>query len=299
MSQWSLIKKPKQKSDIFRGTNAYNVDSVHVHGPVGRRTARLRLSTARRVELGDKFTTRHGQKGVAGDFIPEEDMPFSSRYGSRPDFIISTHSIPSRMTIGQMIEIMAGKLGLILGKMIDGTGLVPVDPDAIRARLCEAGADGFGREWLIDGRTGRRLQAAVTVGPLYYMRLNKLAEDQVIARGRGPRSMLTRQPLQGRGHGNALRTGTMEGDCLIAYGVTSITRERLFLCSDPFVVHVCNHCGLLGYARPLDRGRCTQCANAAVSQIPIPYAQKRFIQEIMTLAIAPRMSVQENMIDTQ
>ncbi|KAG1669071.1 hypothetical protein FOA52_003989 [Chlamydomonas sp. UWO 241] len=253
----------------------------------------------RRPELGDKFSSRHGQKGVVGNIVRQEDFPFSER-GICPDLIMNPHGFPSRMTVGKMIELLGSKAGVGCGRFHYGTafgepsGLADKVED-ISATLVEQGFSYSGKDMLTSGITGEPLEAYIFMGPVYYQKLKHMVLDKMHARARGPRVMLTRQPTEGRSRDGGLRLGEMERDCLIAYGASMLLLERLMISSDQFEVHVDTESGLLGY---WDANR--NCAISPVTRtsdnmatIKIPYACKLLFQELQSMNIIPRLKLAE------
>ncbi|PKA51483.1 DNA-directed RNA polymerase II subunit RPB2 [Apostasia shenzhenica] len=201
----------------------------------------------RRPEIGDKFSSRHGQKGVVGIIVQQEDLPFSER-GLCPDLIMNPHGFPSRMTIGKMIELLGSKAGVSNGRFHYGSAFGEPSGHAdkvedISVTLVKHGFSYSGKDLLYSGITGKPLEAYIFMGPIYYQRLKHMVIDKMHARSTGPRVRLTRQPTEGRSHGGGLRLGEMERDCLIAYGASMLIYERLMLSSDPYEVQVCRKCG--------------------------------------------------------
>ncbi|KAL6782341.1 RPC2 [Auxenochlorella protothecoides x Auxenochlorella symbiontica] len=253
----------------------------------------------RRPELGDKFSSRHGQKGVVGCIVPEADLPFSER-GVVPDLIMNPHGFPSRMTVGKMIELLGSKAGAVSGRLHygtafgEGSGLAD-RVDALSAELVAAGFSYSGKDLLHSGITGEALEAYVFMGPVYYQKLKHMVMDKMHARARGPRVVLTRQPTEGRSRDGGLRLGEMERDCLIGYGASALLLERLMISSDQFEVHVCTHCGLLGYwDAAARRARCPGTGRAdAMATMKLPYAAKLLFQEMQAMNIVPRLVLAE------
>lgn len=242
------------------------------------------LRQTRRPELGDKFSSRHGQKGVVGIIVPQQDMPFNSQ-GICPDIIMNPHGFPSRMTVGKMIELIAGKAGVLNGTIGNGTAFAPANLDSLGETLVQHGFSYQGKDELTCGITGQPLQAYIFMGPVYYQKLKHMVLDKMHARARGPRAVLTRQPTEGRSREGGLRLGEMERDCLIGHGTSMLLMERLMISADQFSVHVCQHCGLLGYA-----GWCNMCKSAKeVVSIKVPYACKLLFQELQSMNIVPRL----------
>ncbi|KAK7205749.1 hypothetical protein BZA70DRAFT_294831 [Myxozyma melibiosi] len=244
------------------------------------------LRQTRRPELGDKFSSRHGQKGVCGIIVQQEDMPFSDS-GVCPDIIMNPHGFPSRMTVGKMIELVSGKAGVVDGSLQYGTAFGGSKLEDMSKILIEKGYSYSGKDMLTSGVSGECLQAYIFFGPIYYQKLKHMVLDKMHARARGPRAVLTRQPTEGRSRDGGLRLGEMERDCLIAYGASQLLLERLMLSSDAFEVDVCGECGLMGY-----NGWCTTCKSAKnVYKLTIPYAAKLLFQELLSMNVAPRLKL--------
>ncbi len=208
---------------------------------------KMLLRATRRPELGDKFSSRHGQKGVCGLIVEQEDMPFSDQ-GVCPDIIMNPHGYPSRMTVGKLMELLAGKAGVMEGEFHYGTAFSGDKVADVSADLIRHGFNYQGKDCLTSGITGESFQAYIYFGPIYYQKLKHMVLDKMHARSRGPRAVLTRQPTEGRSRDGGLRLGEMERDCLISYGASMLLLERLMISSDVFEVDVCGGCGLIGYS---------------------------------------------------
>jgi len=218
-------------------------------------------------------------------------MPFTHD-GIQPDIIMNPHAIPSRMTVGQLIECLMGKLVAILGQEGDGTAFNnQVSAQAIANMLHDYGYQAHGYEVLYNGMTGRKMDARIFLGPTFYQRLKHLVDDKIFSRQRGQVQILTRQPVEGRARGGGLRFGEMERDCMIAHGASQFLKERLFDVSDCYRVHVCDQCGLFAVANiEHKKFECRGCKdNSKISQIHLPYACKLLFQELMAMNIAPRL----------
>jgi len=247
---------------------------------------KFKMRSTRRPELGDKFSSRHGQKGVCGLIVPQEDLPFSD-LGICPDLIMNPHGFPSRMTVGKMIELLAGKAGVLVGKLKYGTAFAGEKVTEMSQILVSQGFNYAGKDMLTSGITGEPLEAYIFFGPVYYQKLKHMVMDKMHARARGPRAVLTRQPTEGRSRDGGLRLGEMERDCLIGYGASSLISERLMFSSDAFPVQICKECGLIGY-----QDWCHYCKVAKkLAVVKLPYACKLLFQELQAMNIMPRLRI--------
>ncbi|KAI1729131.1 RNA polymerase rpb2, domain 6 domain-containing protein [Ditylenchus destructor] len=243
------------------------------------------IAQCRRPELGDKFSSRHGQKGVCGLIAPQEDLPFD-QFGICPDLVMNPHGYPSRMTVGKLMELLSGKNALMTGRLHYGTAFAGDQVDAVSKELASFGYNYLGKEMLTSGITGESIDAYIYFGPIYYQKLKHMVLDKMHARAKGLRAVLTRQPTEGRAREGGLRLGEMERDCLIAYGASMLLMERLMVSSDQFQVDVCMKCGLIGYT-----GWCQYCRNSStLARIKIPYACKLLFQELQSMNIVPKLS---------
>ena len=256
--------------------------------------AKVRLRSLRKPVIGDKFSSRHGQKGTVGNIIPEEDMPFT-RNGVRPDIIINPHAIPSRMTIGQLKETLLGKVLVELGLFGDGTSFGELDVDTISKKLLELGYEAHGNELMYNGLTGEQIECSVFLGPVFYQRLKHMVNDKQHSRSIGPMVNLTRQPAEGRSRDGGLRFGEMERDCMVSHGASRFTRGRMYDASDKYQVYVCKKCGLIAsYNDQLHIHCCRTCDNRVdFAYVEIPYACKLLFQELTTMNVVPRIMTEK------
>jgi DNA-directed RNA polymerase subunit B len=260
----------------------------------GGKMYKIRARDMRIPEIGDKFASRHGQKGVLGILAKAEDLPYTAE-GISPDVLINPHAFPSRMTVGMMMESICGKAGALRGKQFDGSAFVGEKIDEVKPVMDAAGFKYSGKEIMYDGRTGQSFPVEVFIGVVYYQKLHHMVADKIHARARGQVQMLTKQPTEGRARGGGLRFGEMERDCLIAYGASMILKDRLLDESDKADIFVCERCGLVAYHDVKQRKYvCRVCGDKAkVSSVSVAYAFKLLLQEMQSLNIAPRLLIEE------
>tara|TARA_B100000123_G_scaffold271199_1_gene250498 strand:+ start:5118 stop:8828 length:3711 start_codon:yes stop_codon:yes gene_type:complete len=295
------IIKYEDQSKTFRTNEETYIDKNYTgRNGDGYNFAKVRIRALRKPILGDKFSSRHGQKGTVGNIIPECDMPFTKN-GLKPDIIINPHAIPSRMTIGQLKETLLGKVILELGMFGDGTSFGNLDVKTICEELQKCGYESYGNELMYDGLTGKQLETSIYIGPVFYQRLKHMVSDKQHSRSIGPMVNLTRQPAEGRSRDGGFRIGEMERDVMIAHGMTRFCKERMFDVSDKFSVHVCKKCGLIATYNDGTKNKfqsnydftkyiCNTCDNrTAFARVEIPYAYKLMSQELQTINVSPRL----------
>jgi len=294
--------KYEDQSKTFRTTEECYVDKNYTgRNGDGYNFAKVRVRTLRKPVLGDKFSSRAGQKGTCGCIIPEEDMPYT-KDGLRPDIIINPHAIPSRMTIGQLKETILGKVILELGMFGDGTSFGDLDVKTICEELQRIGYESYGNEVMYNGFTGEQMNMSIFIGPVYYQRLKHMVNDKQHSRSIGPMVNLTRQPAEGRSRDGGFRIGEMERDVMIAHGMSRFCRERLYDVSDKYATHVCGKCGMIACYndRSMKQTKfakndmtihlCRTCGNMTdFAKVEIPYAYKLLSQELQTINIIPRI----------
>jgi len=289
-SDVTKVIKYEDCSRVYRKSGETYIDKNHLtKNGDGYTIAKVRMRTIRTPTIGDKFSSRHGQKGTIGNVIPESDMPFTAD-GIRPDIIINPHAIPSRMTIGQLKEMLLGKLLVELGLFGDGTSFGDLHVNDISEKLLSHGYEKNGNDVLYDGNTGEQIKADIFMGPVFYQRLKHMVDDKIHSRSIGPMVNLTRQPAEGRSRDGGLRFGEMERDCSISHGIARFTKERMYDVSDKYDMYTCNLCGLIAsYNDEYNIHLCKNCENRTeFSHVEIPYSCKLLTQELITMNVVPR-----------
>jgi len=287
----SKLIKYEDQSKIFKTNEETYIDKNYIdRNGDGYNFAKVRTRIIRKPVIGDKFSSRHGQKGTIGNIIDECDMPFN-KDGVKPDIIINPHAIPSRMTIGQLKETLLGKVLVELGLFGDGTAFGDFEIKDICLELQKLGYESNGNELLYNGLTGEQVECSVFMGPVFYQRLKHMVNDKTHSRSIGPMVNLTRQPAEGRSRDGGLRFGEMERDCMISHGSARFTRERTYDVSDKYQVYVCKKCGqIAAYNDKMHIHHCRMCDNRTdFTRVEIPYACKLLFQELNTMNIVPRI----------
>ena len=294
------------------------VDKAFVtEGEEGFRIAKVRVRHERIPGIGDKFCSRCGQKGTIGLVIPEEDMPFTEE-GIRPDIIVNPHAFPSRMTIGQLVEVLMGKACAVYGGFGDCTAFTNRGPKdkAFGELLRRVGFNSSGNQVLYNGETGKQLEADIYIGPTYYMRLKHMVKDKINYRARGPRTVLTRQTVQGRANDGGLRIGEMERDAVISHGATKFLQESMLVRGDEYFMAVCNQTGTVAvyndsydlFMSPMLDGPLKFTGDMetgmhidnvtrfgrSFSVLRVPYAFKLLLQELQTMNVQMRIITDAN-----
>ncbi len=292
-----LEERTRDDSVVLKPGENGVVDSIlFTETPGATRTVKVRIRSIRIPEKGDKFASRHGQKGVVALIANPEDMPFTES-GIIPDLLLNPHSIPTRLTFGHLLEEIAGKAGAVSGSKVDGTAFTESGKDRLEQYGSALKAEGFdehGDELLYDGMTGRAFKAKIFTGIAYYYRLYHMVSNKIQVRSRGKVQILTHQPTEGKARQGALRFGEMERDALIGYGASLLLKERMLDQSDKTTVLICRQCGGMGYYDHIKRTQvCPLCGNSSLAEVEISYAFKVLLDEIRSMHIMPTVKLKE------
>lgn len=285
------IEARRDASVVLHAGEEGVVDSVILtESEDGNKSVKIKLRQEKVPEIGDKFATRNGQKGVIGMVYRQEDMPFTSS-GVIPDIIFNPHSMPSRMTVSQLLEAIAGKAAALTGELVDGSAFSGDDKESFMKSLREFGFRDDGAETMYDGISGKPFKVKILVGNIYYLKLKYLVSKKIHSRSRGPMQLLTRQPTEGRAKDGGLRLGEMEKDVLIAHGASLLLKERFD--SDKTVIPVCSNCGLTAvHNNYRNEAICPSCKDSRVVFIEMSYAFKLLLDELRSLGIHPKLNLQ-------
>lgn len=278
------IQAKKEASSAMKQEESGTVDAVFVTvDGEGNKVVQVRMRDTRLPEPGDKFSAPHGQKGVVGMIADDKDIPFTSR-GVKPDLMFNPHGIPSRMTVGYMIELLAGKTAATTGKIVDGTPFTGQSVEELEEQLQSMGFRYDGKETMYNGITGKKMDAKIYIGNMYYLKLERMVKNLLHARASGKVALLTRQPIEGRARGGGLRLGEMEQQALVGHGASLLLKERYS--SDKTIVHVCTECGHMTYEDTIrNKTPCELCGNNESEPVEVSYAFKLLIDELLGLGI--------------
>jgi DNA-directed RNA polymerase subunit B len=278
------VRTKKESSVTMKQEEKGTVESVFItEDDDGNKIVQVKTRDQRIPELGDKFATSHGQKGVIGMVADEEDIPFTSK-GIRPDVMFNPHGLPSRMTVGYLLELLAGKVGCLRGEVVDGTSFSGESKEELEKQLESLGFRYDGKETMYNGITGKKMKAKIFIGNLYYLKLKYMVGNKLHGRASGKIALLTRQPVEGRSRGGALRLGEMEQQALVAHGASLLLKERYD--SDKVVLPICTKCGSIAIEDSIRNKKiCPICNTEEVEMIEVSYAFKLLLEELQGLHI--------------
>lgn len=247
---------------------------------------KIRISQERIPNVGDKLSSRHAQKGTIGIKAKRPNLPYTKK-GIVPHIIINPNCIPKRMTIGQLIETLLGKVCAIKGIYGDSTPFMGADIYKMNEELVKLGYEEWGNETMYNGVTGEKMQTKIFIGPTYYHRLKQMVGDKIHSRAEGQNQLLTRQPTEGRSRDGGLKIGEMERDALCCHGISQFMKEAMIDKSDIYKAYICDICGFFAHKIPTKNYYgCPACNNTTrITRISIPYTFKLFMQELRSLGV--------------
>jgi len=278
------VRTKKESSVTLRQEEKGIIESVFITADnEGNKIVQVKTRDQRIPELGDKYATTHGQKGVIGAIVPEQDIPFTIS-GLKPDVLFNPLGLPSRMTVGYLLELLAGKVGCLNGEIIDGTIFSGEDKKSLESQLSDLGFRFDGKETMYSGITGKRMKSKIFVGNLYYLKLKYMVGNKMHGRASGKVALLTRQPIEGRARGGALRLGEMEQQALVAHGASLLLKERYD--SDKVLLNICSKCGTIALEDTIrNKIICPNCHSEETEPVEVSYAFKLLVEELQGLHI--------------
>jgi len=284
------IQTKKENSSAIRQEEKGTVDAVFMtHDKEGNRIFQVRMRELRIPEVGDKFSVPHGQKGIVGMIAPENDVPFTVG-GIRPDIMFNPHGIPSRMTVGYLMDILGGKVAALSGKVVDASAFSGETIDSLENNLKKLGFRQSGKEVMYNAITGQRMPVKIFIGNMFYLKLKYMVADKLHARASGKIALLTRQPIEGRSRGGALRLGEMEQEALVGHGASLLLKERYS--SDKVVINICSKCGSIVIDDQIHNKKvCSLCHSNQVEPVEVSYAFKLLIEELQGLHLLTKFDM--------
>jgi DNA-directed RNA polymerase subunit B len=284
------IQTKKENSSAIKQEESGTVDAVFMtHDKEGNRIFQIRMREYRIPEVGDKFSVPHGQKGIVGMIAPEVDVPFTVG-GIRPDIMFNPHGIPSRMTVGYLMDVLAGKVAALSGRVVDATSFSGETIDSLENNLKKLGFRQTGKETMYNAITGQRMPVKIFIGNMFYLKLKYMVADKLHARASGKIALLTRQPIEGRSRGGALRLGEMEQEALVGHGASLLLKERYS--SDKVVINICSKCGSIVIDDQIHNKKvCSLCHSNQVEPVEVSYAFKLLIEELQGLHLLTKFDL--------
>ncbi len=284
------IQTKKENSSAIKQEETGIVDAVFItQDKEGNKIVQVRTRELRIPEVGDKFSVPHGQKGIVGMIAKEADIPFTVS-GIRPDIMFNPHGIPSRMTVGYLMDVLAGKLAALSGRIVDASSFSGETIDSLEDNLKKLGFRASGKEVMYNGITGKRMPVKIFIGNMFYLKLKYMVADKMHARASGKIALLTRQPIEGRSRGGALRLGEMEQEALVGHGASLLLKERYD--SDKVVLNICSKCGSVVIDDQIHNKKvCSLCHSNQIEPIEVSYAFKLLVEELQGLHLLTKFEL--------
>jgi len=284
------IQTKKENSTAMKQGERGTVDAVFVtHDKEGNRIVQVRMRELRIPEIGDKFSVPHGQKGIVGMIAPEQDVPFTVS-GIKPDIMFNPHGIPSRMTVGYLMDVLGGKVAALSGRVVDASAFSGETIDSLENNLKKLGFSETGKEVMYNGISGKRMPVKIFIGNMFYLKLKYMVADKMHARASGKIALLTRQPIEGRSRGGALRLGEMEQEALVGHGASLLLKERYD--SDKVVLNICTKCGSVVIDDQIHNKKvCSLCHSNQVEPVEVSYAFKLLVEELQGLHLLTKFEL--------